>query len=82
MPRDVWRFEVDLSDVADLTVDAVLAAHGIEALAPTHRQWPRTQPIGETYWRAGRAACWHHQRRMPVAACSPYSEQCLGKFLA
>jgi RES domain-containing protein len=56
LPRDLWRFEVDLPDVADLTVDGALAAHGIPALTPTRRQWPQTQNIGEAYWHAGRAA--------------------------
>lgn len=37
-----------------MSADGVLAAHGIERLLPTRRQWPLTQPIGEAYWRAGR----------------------------
>ncbi len=56
MPRALWRLEVDLADVADLTVDGMLAAHGIGALSPSRRQWPETQQIGERYWRAGRRA--------------------------
>ncbi|HLB44155.1 MAG TPA: RES family NAD+ phosphorylase [Candidatus Limnocylindrales bacterium] len=54
LPRVMWRFEVDLEDVADLTDPAQLAAHGVDHLLPTRRQWPLTQPIGEAYWRAGR----------------------------
>ena len=54
LPRAVYRFEVDVDTVADLTGEGVLAEHSIERLAPTRRQWPRTQPIGEAYWRAGR----------------------------
>jgi hypothetical protein len=53
LPRDLWRFEVDLGNVADLTVEGVLEAHRIRALAPTRRQWPKTQPIGEHYFREG-----------------------------
>lgn len=56
LPRALWRLDVDLSDVADLTATATLVAHGIAALAPTRRQWPETQKIGEAYWRAGRRA--------------------------
>ena len=56
LPRDLWRFSVDLRDVADLTAPGVLAALGVEALSPTHRQWAETQPIGEACWRAGRRA--------------------------
>jgi hypothetical protein len=55
MPRDLWRFEVDLRKVADLTGDA-LAHNGINSLAPSRRQWPRTQPIGERAWQDGFAA--------------------------
>lgn len=53
MPRDSWRLSVRLTDVADLTADGVLTAHGIEALAPTRRQWPVTQRVGEAYFRDG-----------------------------
>jgi RES domain-containing protein len=55
LPRDLWRFEVDLKKVADLTGDS-LARKGINSLAPTRRQWPRTQPIGESAWQDGFAA--------------------------
>jgi len=54
LPRAMWRFEVDADDITDLTDPAELASHGIRALPPTRRQWPRTQPIGEAYWREGR----------------------------
>lgn len=56
LPRDLWRIEVDLDGVADLTVDGVLEQHGLRRLAPSRRDWRRTQPIGEAYWRAGRTA--------------------------
>lgn len=56
LPRDMWRVEVDLADVADLTADGVLAANGIESLSPTRRQWPVTQAIGERLWKDGAAA--------------------------
>ena len=53
LPRDLWRLDVDLEQVADLTADGVLAGHGIARLNPTRGQWQRTQPIGEAYWGAG-----------------------------
>lgn len=56
MPRSLWRLDLDLSDVADLTAEGTLAAHGIDTLSPSRRQWPDTQQIGEAYWRAGRRA--------------------------
>lgn len=54
LPRDLWRFTVDLADVANLTAAGVVAALGVETLTPTRRQWPQTQPIGEACWMAGR----------------------------
>jgi RES domain-containing protein len=44
---------VDITDVADISDPAALAAQGIRELRPTRRQWPRTQPVGEAYYRAG-----------------------------
>jgi hypothetical protein len=55
LPRDLWRFEVDLASVADLTPDGVLGRYSISSLSPSRRQWPETQPIGEAAWRAGAA---------------------------
>lgn len=53
MPRDTWRIEVDVTDIADLVELGVLARHGITELHPTRRQWPLTQPVGEAYYYAG-----------------------------
>lgn len=53
LPRAIWRMEVDVDDVADLTAPGILAGEGITRLDPTRRQWPRTQPIGEACWREG-----------------------------
>ena len=50
LPRVMRRFEVDLDGVADLTANPDLPQ-----MQPTRRQWPRTQPVGERYWRAGNA---------------------------
>lgn len=53
LPRAIWRIEVDVEDVADLTAPGILAGEGIARLDPTRRQWPKTQPIGEACWREG-----------------------------
>jgi RES domain-containing protein len=53
LPRAIWRIDVDLDDIADLTADGVLEGEGIARLDPTRRQWPKTQPIGESCWREG-----------------------------
>jgi RES domain-containing protein len=54
LPRAVYRFTVDVADIADLTEPRVLKRHGFGSLAPTRRQWPTTQPVGEAYFAAGR----------------------------
>jgi RES domain-containing protein len=53
MPRDTWRIAVDVADIADLTEPGVLDRHGIPELRPTRRQWPLTQPVGESYFADG-----------------------------
>jgi hypothetical protein len=47
MPRDVWRWEISLPDVADLGDDTRLGRAGLPPLHPTRHQWPAFQPIGE-----------------------------------
>ena len=54
LPRAVFELRVDVEGIADLTAEGVLAKHGIRRLTPSRRQWPRTQPIGEAYFAAGR----------------------------
>ena len=56
LPASMWRVDVDLDDVADLTAPDVLEGEGIDHLDPTRRQWRRTQPIGEAAWREGARA--------------------------
>ena len=53
MPRDLWRFDVDLERVADLTAPGELMKRGVRNLTPSRRQWSKTQPIGERAWRQG-----------------------------
>ena len=53
LPRETWRYLIDIQQVADLTDAGALREHGIAELIPTRRQWPLTQPIGEAYWSAG-----------------------------
>lgn len=47
LPRDLWRWEVSLPNVADLTDDDRLARVALPRLQPTRLQWPTFQPVGE-----------------------------------
>lgn len=47
LPRDLWRWEISLPDVADLGDDSRLARVGLPGLQPTRLHWPKFQPIGE-----------------------------------
>ncbi len=52
LPRDLWRYAVDLDDVADLTRPEALRRVGLQPPRPTRRDWPAFQPVGEALWRA------------------------------
>lgn len=47
LPRDVWRWEIALPEVADLSDDARLTRVGLPPLEPARLQWPMFQPVGE-----------------------------------
>jgi len=53
MPRDLWRWQIDVELVADLSSGDRLAAVGLEAPRPIQRQWPAFQVIGERLWSDG-----------------------------
>lgn len=56
LPRDLWRWEVDLSGVADLRHPSTLEAFGVGALRPTRSQWPACQRVGEELFATGSRA--------------------------
>jgi len=53
LPRDMWRWEIALPEVANLSDSRRLSRIGLPRLAPTRRQWPRYQPVGERLHRDG-----------------------------
>lgn len=53
MPRDLWRWQVDVGEVADLSDADRLAAAGLDAPRPMQRQWPAFQALGERLWAEG-----------------------------
>jgi RES domain-containing protein len=71
LPRDLWRFRVDLRRVADLSSEERLERVGLPLPTPNRSEWPRFQEVGEALfaegWRAlvspaaarpaGRALC-------------------------
>jgi len=53
MPRDLWRFEVELEGVADLSDIGKLEAVDLSQPVPSRRQWPRFQAVGEALAAGG-----------------------------
>lgn len=53
MPRDLWRFDVRLEGVANLSSDERLAAVGLPPLVPVRGQWEEFQAAGEALAEAG-----------------------------
>jgi RES domain-containing protein len=53
MPRDLWRWRLDASGIADLSDEGRLRAVGLPLPRPTVRQWPAFQAVGERVWRDG-----------------------------
>ena len=47
MPRDLWRFDVDLERVADLSSAERLERVGLREPVPDRRRWPAFQVVGE-----------------------------------
>lgn len=53
LPRALWRFEVDLARVADLSSPEALAAAGLAAPRPDRTDWPPYQALGERLFADG-----------------------------
>lgn len=47
LPRDLWRFEVDVDGVADLRSESQLARVGLATPLPRRHGWPAFQRVGE-----------------------------------
>jgi RES domain-containing protein len=47
LPRDLWRFEVDVDAIADLRSEKQLARVGLSLPTPKRREWPAFQTVGE-----------------------------------
>lgn len=46
MPRDLWRWTVAVSDIADLSISTKLTKLGLHAPGPGRRSWLQFQAVG------------------------------------
>lgn len=53
LPRELWRFSIDLEDIADLSTEERLRAVGLERPAPRRGDWPAFQQMGERLQEEG-----------------------------
>jgi hypothetical protein len=53
LPRDLWRWNIALPEVADLGDEGRLERVGLPPLKPTRRQWPDFQAVGEQLFADG-----------------------------
>jgi RES domain-containing protein len=53
MPRELWRWEIDVDEIADLSTGEKLALLDLSQPRPTRAEWLRFQAAGETLWREG-----------------------------
>jgi RES domain-containing protein len=65
LPRDLWRYEIDLDGVVDLSTGEALEGHGLATPRPTRRQWPPFQRVGESLWKAGAKAILYESAAHP-----------------
>lgn len=53
LPRDLWRWEISLADVADLRDDDAPRRVGLRVPRPTRSDWPSLQNVGERLFGEG-----------------------------
>jgi hypothetical protein len=53
LPRDLWRWEVALPRVADLSTEARLQEGGLGMPTPGRTDWPAFQSVGDALYRDG-----------------------------
>lgn len=54
MPRDLWRWQIDVEGIADLSTAIALKRVGLTPPCPTQSEWLAFQEVGEQLWRDGR----------------------------
>jgi RES domain-containing protein len=67
LPRDLWRFELDVDRVADLSSSERLERVGLDVPVPDRRQWPAFQAVGETLFAEGWAGILYTAAARPAS---------------
>jgi len=67
LPRDLWRFEIDIDRVADLSGPERLGRVSLDTPVPDRRQWPPFQAVGETLLGEGWAGVLYPAAARPAA---------------
>ena len=69
LPRDLWRFTLNLQRVADLTIPAALRSLGLPDLLPDRSQWPAFQDAGHRLAAEGFAGVLFRSSARPDGLC-------------
>lgn len=69
MPRDLWRYRLELDAVADLSDPTALAGAGLPPAAPDREQWPAFQAVGERLAQAGADGVLYASAARPAHRC-------------
>lgn len=69
LPRDLWRYEVALAAVADLSNEARLAAAGLRTPLPDSGDWPPFQEVGEQLALSGADGVLWRSAARPAHLC-------------
>jgi len=69
LPRDVWRFRVQLERVADMSEHGALPAVGLPDMLPDRWQWATFQDVGVGLAKEGFQAVLFHSSARPAGLC-------------
>lgn len=69
LPRELWRYRVAVTTVADLTDPKALAALGLPGAEPTRDQWPAFQDAGEQLHADGCDGVLYRSAARPDGLC-------------
>jgi len=69
LPRDLWRFSLNLQRVADLSRPAALRALGLPSLEPDRGQWPSFQDAGARLAAEGFEGVLFRSSARPAGLC-------------